>query len=85
MRNGFGIIKSIISETNKFSKNCLAGCGVAHRFLSEYSRTSRLLGGEGISPHQFPWLAAVSVGSQIVGGSLISDRLIVSAASPFYG
>ncbi|XP_073952516.1 chymotrypsinogen B-like [Choristoneura fumiferana] len=68
-----------------FQKICLCRCGVAHRFLPEYSRTGRILGGEGISPHQFPWLAAVSVGNQTVGGSLISDRLIVSAASPFYG
>ncbi|XP_063629962.1 vitamin K-dependent protein C-like [Cydia splendana] len=60
-------------------------CGVPHRYLSEYSRSGRLLGGETTTAHQFPWLAAVNIASRSIGGSLISDRHIVTAASPLYG
>ncbi|XP_048007017.1 chymotrypsin-like protease CTRL-1 [Leguminivora glycinivorella] len=68
-----------------FQKICLCRCGVPHRYLSEYSRTGRLLGGEATTAHQFPWLAAVNIASRSIGGSLISDRHVVTAASPLYG
>ncbi|RVE48476.1 hypothetical protein evm_006912 [Chilo suppressalis] len=67
-----------------FQKYCLCRCGLA-RHISDNVRAGRLLGGEFIYPHQFPWLATVNAGSSSAVGSLISDRHIISAASPLYG
>lgn len=51
---------------------------------SENNINGRLVG-ESSTPHEFPWLAVVNVGSKSLGGSLLSDRHVVTAASALYG
>ncbi|XP_053605588.1 serine protease 33-like [Plodia interpunctella] len=51
-------------------KMCLCRCGVVQ------NKTY---------PYQFPWLAVVHTGSQLVGGSLISDQHVLTSASELFG
>ncbi|KAL0881590.1 hypothetical protein ABMA27_001419 [Loxostege sticticalis] len=57
----------------------LSGCGI------QRPAVDRLFGGEAVSSNQYPWLAVVNAGSTSFSGSLVSDRHIVTAASPLYG
>ncbi|XP_058791265.1 transmembrane protease serine 9-like [Phymastichus coffea] len=63
--------------TGKFRACFYCTCGRSNR------SGARFLGGERALSHEFPWLASVHVrGGQPVGGALINDRYVLSAASP---
>jgi hypothetical protein len=50
------------------------------------NRDSRILGGSILDPHEFPWLAILYIKSTIpITGTLLNDRYIISAATPFIG
>ncbi|XP_028170557.1 chymotrypsinogen A-like [Ostrinia furnacalis] len=60
-------------------KICVCRCGIQRPVTQSW------LSRDSVSPNQYPWLAAVEVGSRYISGVLLSDSHIVTAASPLYG
>lgn len=49
-------------------------------------RTNRIVGGDETAAHEFPWLSGLSKqGKLYCGASLISDKLLLTAAHCVYG
>ena len=74
----------------KYDYNC--HCGVSfqqprkmtdtelHQFLSSGNHT-KIVGGTAALPHEFPWVVSLEYyGNYYCGGSIISDRLVLTAA-----
>lgn len=55
--------------------------------LKDKEKKARLLAGDTPPPHEFPWLVMIQVvGKQpVAGGALITDRHVLTAASPLIG
>lgn len=50
------------------------------------NRAARVLGGERLQPHEFPWLAFInSQGILPIPGTLLNDRYVITAASSLLG
>ncbi|XP_026330490.1 polyserase-2-like [Hyposmocoma kahamanoa] len=75
----------VYTRVTKFLVSLFPGCGISiHQSVIESNINGRLVGDLG-SPHEFPWLALVNIGSKSLGGSLLSDRHVVTSASALYG
>ncbi|KAM3967009.1 vitamin K-dependent protein C-like [Aphomia sociella] len=61
-------------------KYCFCRCGLVptqeQGFI--FRKTSEV-------PSQFPWLALINTGSQVIEGTLLTDQHIITAAAPLYG
>ncbi|XP_049871207.1 CLIP domain-containing serine protease B9-like [Pectinophora gossypiella] len=76
----------IFGHVLRYQKLCLCRCGVSGvtQFPDSFSNV-RLLDGQSVSPHQFPWLASIKIDNRTIAGALISDKHVLTAASPLYG
>ncbi|XP_044727946.1 serine protease 55-like [Chrysoperla carnea] len=69
-------------------KTCNCRCGIPNRYdrILHKNREKRLVGGEYLRVHEFPWLALVNVrGQESFGGVIINDRYILTAANFLIG
>lgn len=49
------------------------------------NREARIIGGEYLRTHEFPWLALIHFNNQTIVGSLINDRYVLTSASSLIG
>ncbi|KAG9484730.1 complement C1s subcomponent [Eleutherodactylus coqui] len=68
----------INSEKDSEAPKCTAVCG-----KTSLSQETRIFGGKKASPGFFPWLVRIVLPNNFGGGSLISDRWVVTAAHIF--
>lgn len=76
--NRLDAIQFILSNYHCFFIIINLECGVPNR-------NARLIGGEYLRSYEFPWLTLIYAKNETIVGSLISDRYILTAATPLIG